>query len=123
MLYLKFFAPGREPVTVGPMSYFRIARGSLRAGNQGEAIARYAGFAWILDGERFPRVEVEGLLQADFEDDRGDAGPSLGPATGLRFLNASGFVGSIRIARLDEGSLDWHHDGQTWSALRVSSLE
>ena len=68
-------------------------------------------------------VEVEGLLQADFEDERGDAGPSLGPATGLRFLNASGFVGSIRIAKLDEGSLDWHHDGQTWSSLRVSSLE
>ena len=123
MLYLKFFAPGRAPVTVGPMGHFRIARGSLRAGNQGEAIARYEGFAWILDGERFPRVEVEGLLQADFEDERGAAGPSLGPAQGLRLLNASSFVGNLRIAKLDEGSLDWHHDGQRWSSLRVSSLE
>ena len=67
MLYLKFFAPGREPVTVGPMGYFRVARGSLRAGNRGEAIARFEGFAWILDGERFPRVEVEGLLQVLLE--------------------------------------------------------
>jgi hypothetical protein len=121
-LYLKFFAPGRDPVTVGPMGFFRIARGSLLAGNSGEAIAHYQAFAWILDGERFPRVEVEGLLQADFEDDRGAAGPSLGPALGLRFLNGHSFVGRLELAKLDQ-ALDWHHDGQPWAALRVSSLE
>ena len=122
MLYLKFFAPGREPVTVGPMGYFRVAHGSMRAGNRGEAIARFEGFAWILDGERFPRVEVEGLLQAEFEDDRGIPGASLGPATGLRFLNAYSFVGSIKIAKLDD-SMSWEHDGRPWAAMRVSSLE
>ena len=87
-------------------------------------IARFDRHAWVVDGSRFTRIECASLIRAQLEDQLGNTGEAIGPATGFRVLNSYAYVGRHRLAKLSTHTLLWDAAERVhWPVLRVEPVE
>jgi hypothetical protein len=115
---------GTEVHKAGPLPWLRLADGSLKAGPDGEEVARYRGGVWNVAGHDVPKCVVQAsTCIVRFDGDNPDDSTENGPFDAVELVDGSVFAqpGCRLLARLDEDFQEWYSykDKRGWPNLVV----
>jgi hypothetical protein len=115
---------GREVHKAGPFPWLRAVDGSLRAGPNGEEVARYVGGVWNWENVSAPKYVLHGTTcTLRFEGENPDDSTALGPLDRVEVVDGAVYAhpGRRLLARLDEEKKAWYayEDKRYWPSLLV----
>jgi hypothetical protein len=121
MITLTFWQSTPVCVTKGPMQSFRIDAETLFEEPGHRQLAQHSDHYWIVDGERYLRIDCPAALLVRLE---GEAGASLqyGPFNHLSFGDGICFVEHELFATFHEDKRHWfsHASRAYWPSIVVS---
>ena len=109
---------------LGPYRALRFEGEVLRAEAGGPVIARHEHHEWRMDGDRFPRLQVEGCASVHFERVDGTHSQDYG-AESVSFIDGVAYVDHHIFAFVDRSIVDWycHEDEQHWPLMVLAATQ
>ena len=124
MITLTFWQSTPVCVTKGPMQAFRIDGETLYEEPGQRAIARHDDHYWVVDCERYLRIDCPAAVLVRFEGDRGPS-TQYGPFNHLSFGDGICFVEHELFATFHADNGRWfsHRNRNYWSSIVVCAPE
>jgi hypothetical protein len=107
MLRLAFITQQGASRSVGAFSELRFDRAALRPSPAGSPLAEHREHCWLVEGERYPRLDCEGRVMLHFTDAKGTLGQAWGPFEHLSCVNGVIYANRKKFATFDEASGLW----------------
>jgi hypothetical protein len=124
-LTLKFATGSGTHVTRGPLAQIRLEGEVIRAEGGGPIIARHVDHAWLVDGVRYLRLDIDTdtTITAHFERIDGSLSKSYGPYETFSFVDGVAYANRAIFAFADRSIVDWycHADGIHWPLLVIAA--
>jgi hypothetical protein len=124
-LFAVFSRPHGQPAKKGPYARLRLEGETARAEPDGPLIAEHQHHSWMVDGERFSRLELEGPVMVHFQRNDGSVSKSYGPFSVFSAVNGVAFKERSVFAFVDREMNDWycHDDGHHWPLMVIEPAD
>jgi hypothetical protein len=126
-LILTFVHPARADRNLGPFQAIRLDAGSVRDAATERVLAEHANHQWVLEGERYSRLDATTAVRIHFErrqpyprapvNSRG-----FGPYERFSAIDGVAYADDRLFAFVDAKAGDWfcYEDGHHWTVMVVS---
>ena len=115
---------GGRTVTRGPFPRIRLEGELMRADTGGPVLAKHENHVWLLDGERYSRIECDSRVTLHLERIDGGRSKTYGPFESLSFIDGIAYANHEVFAFADRSIVDWycHADGTHWPLLVITAV-
>ena len=115
--------PRGEPVTFGPFGRLSFFGRELRADLEAHPLATHVDHSWLVQGERFSRIDVPGPLMIDLNRPSQHATRRSGPFTAFSCVDGVAYVEGRVFAFVDNEMGDWYclEDNRHWAYLGLAA--
>ena len=107
MLHLAFSTQQGASRSVGVFSELRFDRAALRPSAAGAPVAEHREHSWLIEGERYLRLDCEGRVMLYFADAQGTLGQAWGPFEHLSCVSGVMDANRKKFATFDPASGLW----------------
>ena len=124
-LTLRFSTASGASVMRDPLPQIRLEGEVIRAEGGGPVIARHVDHAWLVDGVRYLRLDIDSdaTITAHFERVDGTLSNTYGPYETFTFVDGVSYANGEIFAFADRSIVDWycHADGAHWPLLIIAA--
>jgi hypothetical protein len=124
-LTLRFSTASGASMTRGPHPGIRLEGEVIRAEGGDPVIARHVDHAWVVDGARYLRLDIDcdATITAHFERVDGSRSKTYGPYETFSFVDGVAYANGEIFAFADRSIVDWysHADGAHWPLMIISA--
>jgi hypothetical protein len=115
---------GRRPVARGPFRQIRLEGEVMRPEAGAPVLAKHEDHAWLLDGERYARLECDSRVTLHMERVDGQKSKVYGPFESLSFVDGIAYANHEVFAFADRTIVDWycHADDTHWPLLIITAV-
>lgn len=122
-LVLSFIRPSKPAKTVGPFHAVHLDGETVREAQNRTLVARHREHQWLVDGERYFRLDATTRVQIHFErPPQGTYSRQFGPYERFSAVDGIAYTDDRVFAFVDPKVGDWfcYNDGQHWPIMVVS---
>jgi hypothetical protein len=121
IVYPTFSGPKGAAKKKGPHARIRLEGEVMREVPGGPVIAKHADHAWIVDGERYTRLDCDCRVKVHFERVDGTKSKKFGPFSNFSFVDGIAYADREVFAFADRAMVDWycHADDHHWPLMII----
>lgn len=110
-----------SPAKIGPLSSLRFEGELLREAAGGPVLATHEEHQWVVNGERYTRLECDCSVVVRFARVDGSASATYGPFEHFSCTDGVAYADRQVFAFVDRSVGDWycHDDGRHWPLMLV----